>query len=53
VLDFEIVMGTMDALEEKIKNFKAFYKKAMKDKKLDAYRSVSLAFNNQVVCTKK
>jgi cell division protein FtsQ len=53
VLDFNLVLGNVDALDKKINNFKAFYKKAMKDKKLDAYRSVSLAFNNQVVCTKK
>ena len=46
-------LGKIENLEQKIKNFKAFYKKAMKDKKLNAYRRVSLQFDNQVVCTKK
>ncbi|HIB37619.1 MULTISPECIES: cell division protein FtsQ/DivIB [Mesonia] len=53
VLDFEVELGKIENLEQKIKNFKAFYKKAMKDKKLNAYRRVSLQFDNQVVCTKK
>nr|WP_255554243.1 hypothetical protein [Mesonia aestuariivivens] len=53
VIDFEVELGKIENLEFKIKNFKAFYKKAMKDEKLDAYQSVSLQFDNQVVCTKK
>ena len=53
MLDFEVELGKIENLEQKIKNFKAFYKKAMKDKKLNAYHRVSLQFDNQVVCTKK
>lgn len=52
-LDFEVYLGKTSDLDKKIKNFKAFYKKAHKDKKLDAYKSVNLQFENQVVCTKK
>jgi len=53
VLDFKIEFGKIERLDNKIKNFKAFYKKALKDKKLDTYQRVSLEFSNQVVCTKK
>jgi cell division protein FtsQ len=53
VLDFEIIVGRLDRLDEKMKNLKAFYQKAKKDKMLDIYKSVNLQFKNQVVCTKK
>ncbi|MDR6302068.1 cell division protein FtsQ/DivIB [Mesonia maritima] len=52
-LDFEVLFGKISAIERKVDNFKAFYKKAYIDKKLDAYTSVNLQFENQVVCTKK
>jgi cell division protein FtsQ len=52
-LDFEVVFGEVKDIELKFKNFKAFYQKALKDKKLDAYKKVDLQFGNQVVCTKK
>ena len=53
LLDFEVLVGTLEDLDEKIKNLKAFYQKAKKDKVLDIYKSVNLQFENQVVCTKK
>lgn len=53
LLDFEVLVGTLDNLDIKLKNFKAFYQKAKKDKMLDVYKSVNLQFDNQVVCTKK
>ncbi|WP_121667085.1 cell division protein FtsQ/DivIB [Mesonia aquimarina] len=52
-LNFDVHFGKITALTKKIDNFKAFYKKAHIDKKLDAYKSVNLQFENQVVCTKK
>ncbi|UZO82518.1 hypothetical protein NBT05_08580 [Aquimarina sp. ERC-38] len=52
-LDFKVVVGTAENLEEKFKNFKAFYQKAVKDKSLEKYSKVNLAFKNQVVCTLK
>ncbi|GAB2766433.1 cell division protein FtsQ [Actinomadura fibrosa] len=52
-LDFVVFLGAVNDLETKFKNFKAFYLKAMKDKKLNAYTKVDLQFGNQVVCTKK
>ena len=52
-LDFVVFVGELTGIERKFKNFKAFYQKALKDKKLDAYKKVDLQFGNQVVCTKK
>lgn len=51
--NFVVVLGKIKDLERKFKNFKAFYKQALKDKKLKAYKKVNLRFGNQVVCTKK
>lgn len=50
--NFVVNLGSVDALNEKFQNFKAFYAKASKDKTLEDYAVVSLEFNNQVVCTK-
>jgi cell division protein FtsQ len=50
--DFEVVVGTLENLNNKMKNFKAFYQKAKKDKLLQTYKTVNLQFNRQVVCTK-
>jgi len=52
-LDFEVLVGNLEDLNNKIKKFKAFYQKAKKDTMLDVYKSVNLQFKNQVVCTKK
>jgi len=51
--DFIIQLGSLNALDKKINNLKAFYQKAMKDKTLDNYSVVNLKFDNQVICTKK
>ncbi|TCK67391.1 cell division protein FtsQ [Winogradskyella wandonensis] len=51
--DFEVNVGDLRKLEKKINNFKAFYKKAIKDKTINTYSSVNLRFDNQVICTKK
>lgn len=47
-----IQLGDTAGLENKFKNFKAFYSDALRTKRLSQYKSVSLAFNHQVVCTK-
>ena len=52
-LDFVVVVGTTNEIERKFSNFKAFYQKAIKENKLDAYKKVDLQFGDQVVCTKK
>ena len=53
LLEFEVLVGTLENLDEKMKNLKAFYQKAKKDKVLDVYKSVNLQFESQVVCAKK
>lgn len=51
--DFVVALGRVSGMDRKFSNFKAFYQKAMKDQKLDAYSHVNLRFGNQVVSTKK
>lgn len=51
--NFDVQLGGLDKLEKKINNFKAFYQKAIKDKKINSYSSVNLRFDSQVICTKK
>ena len=51
--DFTVHLGTLEKLEKKINNFKAFYQKALKDQILDNYALVNLKFDKQVICTKK
>lgn len=52
VEEFVVNLGGVENLDEKFKNFMAFYLKAAKDNTLSAYAEVSLKFDNQVVCTK-
>ena len=52
VENFVVNLGGVENLDEKFKNFMAFYVKATKDKTLENYAVVSLEFDNQVVCTK-
>ena len=52
VEEFVVNLGSVDNLDEKFKNFMAFYLKAAKDRTLENYAAVSLEFDNQVVCTK-
>ncbi|WP_354667432.1 cell division protein FtsQ/DivIB [Pseudotamlana agarivorans] len=50
--DFLVQVGDVSALDKKINNLKAFYKKALKDNTLKNYSKVNLQFDNQVICTK-
>ncbi|MGY5848912.1 cell division protein FtsQ/DivIB [Salegentibacter sp. F14] len=52
-LGFNVFFGKPEDIPLKFNNFKVFYKKALKDNKLDTYKKVNLQFGNQVVCTKK
>ena len=45
-------LGDVTDLDEKFKNFKAFYAQATQENTLLSYQVVSLEFDNQVVCTK-
>lgn len=51
--DFLIDFGTSENIALKLNNFKAFYKKAIKDKTIKTYNSVNLQIASQVICTKK
>ncbi|WP_317132822.1 cell division protein FtsQ/DivIB [Pseudotamlana haliotis] len=50
--NFLVQLGDVSALDKKINNLKAFYKKALKDQTLKNYSKVNLQFDNQVICTK-
>ena len=51
--DYKVFFGKVNNIDKKIQNYKAFYKKAKRDKTLTAYELVNLQFGNQVVATKK
>jgi len=51
--DFLIDFGTSESRRIKLSNFKAFYKKALKDKTIETYNRVNLQIASQVICTKK
>ncbi len=53
VYDFKVDFGKVENINNKIRNFKAFYQKALKDQSLEKYTKVSLQYSNQVVCTIK
>lgn len=50
--DFKVHLGSLEELDKKINNLKAFYIKARRDKLIKKYSKVNLQFDNQVVCTK-
>ncbi len=49
---FLVQLGSVDFLDKKVNNLKAFYQKSLKEKTLSNYSKVNLQFDNQVVCTK-
>jgi len=51
--DFLVDFGTSENRKRKLNNFKAFYKKAIKDKTIKIYKRVNLQIASQVICTKK
>ena len=51
--DLMIRFGKPDNINNKIKNYKAFYKKTKEDNTFSSYSQVNLQFNNQVVASKK
>lgn len=50
--DFTIEFGKMIKVEEKFKNYQAFFQKAVQDKTIEKYKNINLKFTQQVVCTK-
>jgi cell division protein FtsQ len=49
---FKILIGQLNNLDLKIKNFKAFYINASVNQILNKYSVINLQFDNQVVCVK-
>lgn len=50
--DFKIVFGKPIHVEQKLKNYKAFFLHAIKDTLIEEYKEVNLMFEEQVVCKK-
>lgn len=49
----KIILGDADLLEEKFKNLLVFYKKAIPRVGWDAYSSINLKFEGQIVCERR
>ena len=49
---YQIVLGAPNLLEQKFKNYKAFYAKMQDSLVLKTYKQVNLSFHGQVVCSK-
>ena len=49
---FKILIGQLNNIDLKIKNFKAFYINALSNQILNKYSVINLQFDNQVVCIK-
>lgn len=50
--DYKIDFGTLDNSSIKFKKLKAFYNVAYKDETIANYKTITVKFHNQVVCTK-
>jgi len=50
--DFQIDFGGTINVDRKIRNYKAFFQKAIVDSSLYKYKKIDLRFTDQVVCTK-
>jgi len=51
--DYLIEFGTPDDFELKLRNLKAVYQQGFKNLGWNKYKTISLKYRNQVVCTKK
>ena len=51
--DFDLIIGEYKNIGKKIKNFKAFYNRSVKNETLNKYSKINLQFENQVVCSNK
>ncbi len=48
-----IQLGSLDNLEEKLRNLEAFYRKKIPEEGWDKYETINLMYKNQIVCKKK
>lgn len=51
--DYEILLGLPNQVEEKMNRLRLFYQKGLPKVGWERYSSISLKFENQIVCTKK
>ncbi len=49
---YKIDFGKLTEVDVKFKKLKAFYNNSFKDKTINNYKTISLKYHNQVVCTK-
>jgi len=47
-----IILGSADSLETKMRNLRAFYKKAMPKVGWNTYKTINVKYTNQIVCEK-
>lgn len=50
--DFIIDFGKITNIDEKFRNYEAFFQKAVQDKTIEKYKNINLKFTQQVVCSK-
>ena len=50
--NFKIDFGQLINVEQKFKNYKAFFQKVVLDSSIAEYKKIDLRFAEQVVCTK-
>jgi cell division protein FtsQ len=50
--DYQIDFGGTVNVDAKIRNYKAFFQKAVVDSSLYKYKKIDLRFTQQVICTK-
>jgi cell division protein FtsQ len=48
-----ILFGTIENMDNKFRNLRAVYKKGLNNGKWNRYKSITLKYENQVVCTLK
>jgi len=53
VHDYDVKLGTVEQLDQKMTNYKAFIAKMNKDQRLDQVKTIDLRYNNQVISIKK
>lgn len=51
--NYTIDLGAIENLKTKFKKLKAFYKKALLDGSIKKYKTITVKYRNQVVCTKQ
>ncbi len=50
--NYKIDFGELDNIDVKFKKLKAFYNKTFEDKTIQNYKTITVKYHNQVVCTK-